>query len=346
MAKEIQPGAAPQGDAPEPFAEVSPVDPNKIKSEAGQDAAPAKGNQQAPQAPENYFNPGAPVIEKQDNPEAAKAEDGSGNPPEPAVEPQTEPEAQPETKEEPEPSEASTETTEGVDWEENYKKLRSKFNQRDEEIKDLRGKVETAEQTPNKSEEFKAELDEAKATLKEYEKWYNENYPVFKKAVEDPQLASKLKEIQKEIAQPLTSDQVRQIAEQAHKDALREAEQSQLIDNFVDSNNKAFSDPLVQDEFQKQIGLYPDGYGFEKQTLEIMFENAKRSVGYKDEPTIPVKDKQAERQKKVADTQVGQGTTSTSPAAPPPNEQQQKESLFEAPPGRVSSSGMFGSLSE
>lgn len=333
MAKEIEP--TPQGD--EPFTEVSPVDPDKIKSEPGQDAAPAKGNEPAPQAPENYLNPGAP----QEKPDEAKAEDDTGNQPPPAAEPPTE-ETQPE--EEPKPAEASEEPekTEAVDWEQNYKELRSKFNERDTEIKDLRDKVEEAEKNPDQSEEFKTQLDEAKGTLKEYERWYNENYPVFKKAVEDPQFAAKLKEIQRDVAQPLTSDQVRQIAREAQEDVLKQSKQEQLIDKFVDSNKKAFGDPLVQDRFQKQIERYPDGYGFDKQTLEIMFENAKISVGYKEGITVPVKTKE-DRQKAVADTQVGQGA-STPPATPPPGEQ--KESLFEAPPGRVPSEGMFGSLPE
>ncbi len=339
MAKEIEP--APQGA--EPFADVSPVDPGKVQSEPGQDAAPAKGNTTAPQAPQNYFNVGAPVIEekpveaKAEGTEPASSEDDGGNQSPPAAEPPVE-ETQPETKEEPKPAEAPEGTTEAVDWEQNYKELRSKFNERDTEIKGLRDKVEEAEKNPDQSEEFKTQLDEAKGTLKEYERWYNENYPVFKKAVEDPQFAAKLKEIQRDVAQPLTSDQVRQIAREAQEDVIKQSNQEQLIDKFADSNKKAFNDPLVQSRFKAQIEHYPDGYTFNDDTLGIMLENAKTSVGYKEGTTVPVKTKE-DRQKAVADTQVGQGT-STPPATPAPNEQ--KRSLFEAPPGRVSSGGMFG----
>ena len=248
----------------------------------------------------------------------------------------------PPTKEdEPAPGKAP-EKTDDSNWKQNYQELRSKFNQRDKELKSLREKVKEVEAMPDKSGPLEKQLKELQSSLKEYEKWYQEHEPVFREAIKDPRVAAKVMEVQKNLTRPLTAEQVKAIVLREQQDAKKEDAQAKAISDFVSSNKSAFDDPLVQDRFEKEIKRYPDGYEFDKDVYEIALERAKRAIGFKDEPAEDPKEKatakEEERKKKVANAQVGQGSN-TPPATPKP---QQAPSLFAAPPGRTPSKGLFG----
>lgn len=295
----------------DPFANVAPLDPTAIQSDDGQ-PTDVSGSTQT-------LEPAAPTEDNQpstgtDSDTGTASEDGT---------------ATDSTSSSSEPDGTKDANRPNLDYEKSYKELQKKFGEQGSELGDIRKKVADYETKVT-------ELTERATEAEQYKTWYEQNFGLIEKLLQDPVVAAKAHALANETRQ-LTPDDVRKLMQEEQAAIQQKLEHDRSLEEFSQKNWESLKNEKVQNEFLECIAQEFKDSVPSINAMDIIL-NGIISKHTKSQIRADLTKTEAERSKRVAAAQVGQGTK-VSPATPPadPN-----PNLFATPPGSVPATGIFG----